>query len=472
MSDRAPVVSALLSCATDEVVCVDRFLEDDAVCALARELLTGDTRRLVLRGNCIGDRGARALTELLRASRSLRQLELNWNQISCWGAKEIAGTLKLNLTLETLDLRNNHIKDEGAMALAAVLRVNETLQELDLRWNQITDEGALAFKDTLATRKSPLVIHLSGNLLSQRVQSVVQEWARRLAGRAAEEDEYGYEAPAISADLISELEGRNSLVERDSRQTREELAALQEACGAAQAQLDSSALRVAELELQAGRDKFTEAQLREGLRAAKTRVGELSEERRLLTDMWERERGETLERVREVVAEQEARILLLVSERDALLARVRREGEERGRLDEQLGVLQQQLAGAGARHEEEARRLRGELAELAASALLQRAELLRARASQEFAERGLSVKSAELEALRETGGACLMCCSCPRHVCRARAAGGPPRRGGLARAPARGDGCAERGRGRRRCEAASGGRRAVRAAQRCGECAH
>ena len=387
----------------DEVTCTDKFLEDEGVAMLAREMETLDKQHLILRGNCIGDRGARALTVMLKQHRSLLHLELNWNQITCSGVKELASSLKTNLVLTHLDFRNNYIKDEGAIALASVLKVNETLQVLDLRWNQITDDGALSFVETLKVRKQPLIIYLAGNLLSQRVQSIASEWTRFMLDQGLVE-EHEYQPPQISVNLISELESKKETIERDSNQLREEYAALQDMFANAQRQLDASAMEVAKMEQLRHRDKFNETQLREELKVTKERLVELAEEKDLLVNMWDRERSETVERIRSVIGDKDSQILLLSSERDALNAKVKLLLEEKLNMEEQIDTLLQQASYSKTKHETEVQRLKEQLQDQAVTHAGLKTEMQSCKENMEFAMKSQKAKEEEMEIFRLTSG--------------------------------------------------------------------
>jgi len=133
------------------------FLVTDPIHSLIPKLsrLTGLTS-LTLRGNEIGDEGAKALTTLtgltsldlvanqigdegtkaLAALTSLTSLDLGYNQIGCKGAKALTALTGLTF----LNLWDNEIGAEGAKALTALTG----LTSLDLRTNQIGCKGAKA----------------------------------------------------------------------------------------------------------------------------------------------------------------------------------------------------------------------------------------------------------------------------------------------------------------------------------------
>jgi Ran GTPase-activating protein (RanGAP) involved in mRNA processing and transport len=121
-----------------EVICIDKFLGDDAIRLLSSKINGNmSKRRLVLRGNCIGPAGAEALAAVLREKSNFSFISLEWNQIGSEGTTFLSEALTFNTNLIHLDLRNNGISDEGAYCLAKALGSNDTLKTLDLRWNQV-----------------------------------------------------------------------------------------------------------------------------------------------------------------------------------------------------------------------------------------------------------------------------------------------------------------------------------------------
>ena len=125
---------------SDEVVCIDRFLGDEAIgiiCERLRNSQYSRKKRLVCRGNCIGPAGASSIADLVRNTKTLQFVSLEWNQIGSPGAKAFADSLQQNKCLTHLDLRNNGIDNDGAIALALEVLNNDSLKTLDLRWNKV-----------------------------------------------------------------------------------------------------------------------------------------------------------------------------------------------------------------------------------------------------------------------------------------------------------------------------------------------
>jgi GTPase SAR1 family protein len=163
---------------------------------------------LDLRGNNIGDDGARAIADKLSA---LSSLDLSFNNIGDDGVRAIADRFSalssLNLSsnnigddgaraiadklsaLSSLDLRRNFIGDDGARAIADKL---SALSSLDLRRNFIGDDGARAILDGPLTRGHLDGLDISGNnitllpeevLNSANAKEILAAYARFRAGR-------------------------------------------------------------------------------------------------------------------------------------------------------------------------------------------------------------------------------------------------------------------------------------------------
>ena len=84
------------------------------------ELQSASLRRLVLRGNRLGESGALHLAGALRVSQQLRALDCGDNGISAAGAIGLANAMRANPgVLRELAIENNAIGDAGWRALAA-----------------------------------------------------------------------------------------------------------------------------------------------------------------------------------------------------------------------------------------------------------------------------------------------------------------------------------------------------------------
>ncbi|CAK0866673.1 unnamed protein product [Prorocentrum cordatum] len=108
--------------------------------------------------NSMGDEGAAALAEALRAPGalpSLQTLNLSFNSMGAEGAAALAEALRAPgalPSLQTLNLARIDVGDEGAAALAEALRAPgalPSLQELVLARNRVGNEGAAALAEAL-----------------------------------------------------------------------------------------------------------------------------------------------------------------------------------------------------------------------------------------------------------------------------------------------------------------------------------
>ena len=80
-------------------------------------------------------------SQLLQEESNIRLLSLRGNHIGDKGAKLIGAALKGNRTLVSLDLFDNKIKKHGAEGLGESLKHNNNLQSLCLGKNEIGDDG-------------------------------------------------------------------------------------------------------------------------------------------------------------------------------------------------------------------------------------------------------------------------------------------------------------------------------------------
>jgi hypothetical protein len=120
---------------------------------------------LKLRGNYIGDAGAKILGKVLAENTTLTTLNLEYNLISPVGMKSLATGLEKNSTLTTLTSGYNCLEDEGTGYLADVLKINRTLTSLNLECNTITDQGAGYLTEALAKNTTLTHLNLSDNFI-------------------------------------------------------------------------------------------------------------------------------------------------------------------------------------------------------------------------------------------------------------------------------------------------------------------
>lgn len=120
-----------------------------------------------LRGQNLGDDGAKKVARELKGNRTVKRLRLGGNGIWDAGAIALAVAMGNNSTLEVLGLGNNKVSDAGAIALAAMLEQNSTLKWLHLDSNELTDEGAAALLAALKFNCSLTWLNLGGDNFSQ-----------------------------------------------------------------------------------------------------------------------------------------------------------------------------------------------------------------------------------------------------------------------------------------------------------------
>lgn len=297
------VSSILNSNVSDDITSIDRFLGDNVVQALCDRLIKeqdsathSNKRKLVLRGNFIGSSGAKFIADFLKQYKDMQFLSLEWNQVACAGARHLSESLLSNDTLTHLDLRNNSIGTDGAISISSALGSNKTLQLLDLRWNQIEDQGALSFKDNLIERIPRLELLIGGNLLSESGAKYIEDWSN--LGKDYFLDTSKGDTTVIISEsnkenqLLNQTQGfQNELLQKEISHLRQQCISLQAVCSDAQRQLDSSSLRVTDLEQQLIREEYRSTHISEALKQANIRISVQADENHTLRSSWEMERA-------------------------------------------------------------------------------------------------------------------------------------------------------------------------------------
>ncbi len=166
-------------------------LGDDGAELVARAAPPGLVR-LVVDGNGIGPRGARALARL----RGLRELHLSGNPLGDGGLAELAAGLP---DLRILHLAEAQVGPTGAAALAHAA-FTPALVELDLGDNPLGERGGAA----LPALPGLCALTLAGTQIADAFVTLVAE--RVPALRALDVSRCGLDAPALAA-----LRGRNLL---------------------------------------------------------------------------------------------------------------------------------------------------------------------------------------------------------------------------------------------------------------------
>ena len=123
----------------------------------------------------VGDLGASAIGEALGKNTSLIELWLRDNGIGIKGAQTLADGLRHNATLKELWLGGNDIGDEGAAALANTIRSSGTISVMDLSNNGISDVGASSLRDALERNFSLVKFDLSGNNITASLLKDIEE---------------------------------------------------------------------------------------------------------------------------------------------------------------------------------------------------------------------------------------------------------------------------------------------------------
>lgn len=113
------------------------YLDDSAICALARQLACNKKLRHLQIRSRISDHGAIALARALETNSTLERLDLSTNNIGDRGAIAIANALKDNHTLKKLIMRDNSFGRSALEAFLDMSNENTTLYELSLMmgWN-------------------------------------------------------------------------------------------------------------------------------------------------------------------------------------------------------------------------------------------------------------------------------------------------------------------------------------------------
>ena len=317
--------------ALEDMAVLDQFLGEEGVLELCTKLRKKPFKRLVLRGNCLGESGAQAIAEFLAASEELEELSLEWNQVGSAGAKHIARGLEKNVSLTKLDMRNNNIRNDGAIALSEAVKINKALVELDLRWNKIEDGGALAFKSAILERVPRLNVHFSGNHLSGSTSTQIDNWLSGdfdlVAGESKGSNEINFARSAESQNA------RDNMMKAEAVQLRKDMIKLQEEVSSLNKQLESSAIKVTETEQQVLKEGFRADTVEEQLRSANLRITQFQEEISSLNKEWDKDRQEAAAQTRAAIEEKDKELSKLSAERDGAMSGSRRDASKAERLE-------------------------------------------------------------------------------------------------------------------------------------------
>ena len=337
--------------AFEDLAVLDKFLGDEGIAGLCNKLQSKPCKRLVLRGNCLGESGAAIMAEYIAKTDILEELSLEWNQIGGAGAKHLARALERNVSLEKLDLRNNSIRNDGAIALAEALKINKSVTDLDLRWNKVEDAGAMAFKSAILERIPRLSVHFSGNHLTGTVSTQIDNWLDGdfedlVAGESKSFNELNFARTPESQNA------RDNMMKAEAVQLRKDMIMLQEEVSSLNKQLESSAIKVTETEQAVLKESFRADSVEEQLRSANIRITQFNEEILSLNKEWDKDRQEAASQTRAAIEEKDKELYSLTAERDSALSAARRDAGKAERmelsLEEQKKAIETERKGAQA----------------------------------------------------------------------------------------------------------------------------
>jgi len=285
----------------EEISCIDRFLGDDLIGNLSNSLSDDKIKkRLTLRGNCIAEKGASALAQMLRKNITLEQLSLDWNLLGTAGTVQLAKGLEVNVALIQVDLRNNGISDDGAVALAECLMNNSSVEGLDLRWNQINDRGAEALYNMVDLHDRTITVNMHGNPVSPHL---LAKFDKMLLAR--DESPVTVTTPVAVFHPSHQHDNFIESLQRDNTQLRQQCSQSQTLAADYQRQLDVSALKIIEHEQEADRAKFRYDSVIEELKTCKLRMSQMTDEHTLFQQNMQRERHELVDKMRLAAKQQE-----------------------------------------------------------------------------------------------------------------------------------------------------------------------
>ncbi|KAG2792688.1 hypothetical protein PC116_g28168 [Phytophthora cactorum] len=102
---------------------------------------TAGLQQLNLSHNALATASSRALTELMRRSRTLTSLNLSHTGLRDREVQQLCESLTINQTVVRLHLCENRFGTPGMLAVARFLEENSRIEELYLAWNQLRGVG-------------------------------------------------------------------------------------------------------------------------------------------------------------------------------------------------------------------------------------------------------------------------------------------------------------------------------------------
>ena len=310
----------------------DKFLGDSGLSELCSKFSEVTAlKTIVLRGNCITEKGVQPLCTLLSHNLDIEYLSLEWNQLGSSGLISLSQAFCNMKKLKSIDLKNNEIGDEGAMSLVDITEECPNIKILDLRWNQISDRGVESFKNLIVSRKGNLTVLFTGNPISVSLSSQIEDWG-------SFEDKSGGQEIEAADNLKKDM----NFDDIDKNMIHEELKTLESENKSLLRQLDSSAIRVTDLEQMLHREQFKSAKYSEEANLHLQRVSELNDEIRRQSDKWEDEIMKESNSHKMIVSGLEEEIKNLTKEKEKLKFKLKEaEAEKNKALEHAQRVITQ-----------------------------------------------------------------------------------------------------------------------------------
>lgn len=121
---------------------------------------------LVLRGNNIGARGIKVLSQVLIQDSKLEVLDLYDNSLGNQATRALLESLRINRSLKVLNLWYNRLNVEISPYLASMIKFNCGLTKLLIGGNDMGDEVCKAILDALKLNVKLMELDLAGNTMS------------------------------------------------------------------------------------------------------------------------------------------------------------------------------------------------------------------------------------------------------------------------------------------------------------------
>jgi Ran GTPase-activating protein (RanGAP) involved in mRNA processing and transport len=158
-------------------------MDAGSVACIAEGLRDSETVKILdLLGNSLNDLCVSNLSRALAGNKSLEFLCLDFNDFGYKGVQAIASMLRQNKHLKELQLFGNRIDSAGAERLADALSENSTLETLILSFNQIGDDGASALARALTVNTTLTKMWFPSNSIGSEGLQVVGAHLPKMKG--------------------------------------------------------------------------------------------------------------------------------------------------------------------------------------------------------------------------------------------------------------------------------------------------